>query len=88
MTMTVAMLTAETLTEKNKRLRQTKCKHEEVFSSTCAGSAGTSTTAVCMDCGKTWRGKVRDPGHQRGTHHEEVSRYDFDARESGDGWRR
>lgn len=58
MTMTVAMLAAETLTDKNRRLRQAKCKHEEVFSSTCAGPAGTFTTAVCMDCSKTWRGQV------------------------------
>ncbi len=62
MTMTLAMLTAETLTEKNRRLRQAKCKHEEVFSSTCMGPAGTFTTAVCMDCGKTWRGECSTVG--------------------------
>ncbi len=59
MTMTVAMLAAETLVEKNRRQRQAKCGHEEVFSSTCTGSAGTFTTAVCLDCGKTWRGESK-----------------------------
>ena len=59
MNTTFAMLVAETLTEKNRRLRQGKCKHEEVFSSTCAGPAGTFTTAVCIDCGKTWRGEAK-----------------------------
>lgn len=65
MTMTVAMLTAETLTEKNRRQRQAKCKHEEVFSSTCTGPAGTFTTAVCLDCGRTWRGELLASGPWR-----------------------
>lgn len=58
MSMTVAMLAAETLSEKNRRKRQEKCKHEEIFSSTCTGPAGTFTTAVCMECGKHWRGEA------------------------------
>lgn len=59
MTLTVAMLVAETLTQKNRQLRQEKCNHPEVFSSTCIGPAGTFTTAVCIECGKTWRGEVK-----------------------------
>lgn len=55
MTLTVKMLAAETLTKKNLRKRQAKCEHEEIFSSTCSGPAGTFTTAVCIDCGKIWR---------------------------------
>lgn len=62
MSMTVAMLAAETLTEKNQRMCQEKCKHKEIFSSTCAGPAGTFNTTVCLDCGKTWRGEVRTAG--------------------------
>lgn len=53
--MTVQMLVAETLSEKNRRVRQEKCEHEEIFSSTCLGPAGEFTTAVCMECGKVWR---------------------------------
>lgn len=52
--MTVEMLIAETLSQKNKRKLQEKCRHDEIFRSTCLGSAGEFTTAVCMDCGKTW----------------------------------
>lgn len=52
---TVAELAAETLVEKNRRLRQARCPHEEVYSSTVAGPTGTFTTAFCLDCGKTWR---------------------------------
>lgn len=55
MTLTVELLKAETLSQKNRRLRQAKCQHEEVFSSTCTGPAGTFTTMVCVECGKTWR---------------------------------
>lgn len=53
--MTVQMLVRETLTEKNRRLRQAKCPHEEIFSSTCSGPAGTFTTSVCLECACTWR---------------------------------
>jgi hypothetical protein len=59
MTMTLKMLTAETLTQKNRRLRQARCAHEEAFSSTCDGPNGTFTTAICLDCGKTWRSSER-----------------------------
>lgn len=55
MGMTVAMLVAETLSQKNARKLQAKCAHDEIFSSGCTGPSGTFTTAVCMDCGKTWR---------------------------------
>jgi len=58
--MTVAMLQAETLSQKNRRLRQAKCEHEEIFYSTSTGSAGTFTTSICMDCGKTWRTSHKD----------------------------
>lgn len=57
--LTVKMLQAETLVEKNRRKRQAKCEHDEVFSSTCTGPAGTFTTQVCLDCGKTWRTEER-----------------------------
>jgi hypothetical protein len=45
-------LQRETLVEKNRRLRQTKCKHEEVYSSSVTGPEGTHTTRFCLDCGK------------------------------------
>jgi hypothetical protein len=64
MAMTVAMFAAETLVEKNRRRRQAKCKHEEIFSSTCTGPAGTFTTTVCLDCAKTWRTEDRSVTQQ------------------------
>lgn len=59
MSLTVKMLQAETLVENNRRNVQAKCSHDEVFSSTCTGPAGTFTTQVCLDCGKTWRAEDR-----------------------------
>lgn len=52
--MTLAELVNETLVEKNRRLRQMKCQHEEVYSSTVAGPTGTFTNSFCLDCGKSW----------------------------------
>ena len=52
--MTLEELTKETLSEKNRRLRQEKCQHEEIYSSTVAGPHGTFTNALCLDCGKSW----------------------------------
>lgn len=53
--MTMDELVAETLTQKNRRLRQEKCEHEETFCSTVCGPHGTFETRACLDCGKTWR---------------------------------
>jgi hypothetical protein len=52
--MTLEELQRETLTEKNRRLRQLRCPHEEVYSSSVLGPDGTSSTRFCFDCGKTW----------------------------------
>lgn len=52
--MTLAELQAETLVEKNRRLRQAKCEHEETYFSTVAGPNGTFTNGFCWDCGKSW----------------------------------
>lgn len=52
--MTIEELVRETLVEKNRRLRQAKCHHDEVYSSTVAGPAGTFTNSFCLDCGKSW----------------------------------
>ena len=53
--MTLEELTRETLTQKNRRLRQEKCDHEEVFCSTVIGPSGAFETRGCFDCGKSWR---------------------------------
>lgn len=53
--MTLDELTKETLVEKNRRLRQERCEHEEVFCSTVSGPSGTFQTRGCLDCGKSWR---------------------------------
>lgn len=52
MSMTLDDLVRETLIEKNRRLRQAKCKHEEIYSSTVMGPNGTFTNGFCLDCGK------------------------------------
>jgi len=52
--MTIDELVRETLVEKNRRLRQAKCPHEEVYSSTVAGPTGVFTNSFCLDCGKSW----------------------------------
>lgn len=51
--MTLQELVNETLMEKNRRLRQMKCDHAEVYSSTVVSRAGIFTNAFCLDCGKT-----------------------------------
>lgn len=53
--MTLEELAKETLVQKNRRLRQEKCEHEEVFCSTVSGPGGTFQTRGCFDCGKSWR---------------------------------
>jgi hypothetical protein len=60
--MTIEELVRETLVEKNRRLRQAKCCHEEVYSSTVAGPTGTSTNSFCLDCGKSWAKFQDDDG--------------------------
>lgn len=64
--MTLEELVNETLTQKNLRLRQEKCEHEEVFCSTVIGPNGTFKTRGCFDCGKSWRTVVEtsDELHQ------------------------
>lgn len=57
--MTLEELVNETLVEKNRRLRQARCPHEEVYSSTVIGPSGTFTNRFCLDCGKTLRGPER-----------------------------
>lgn len=56
-TMTLAELQAETLAQKNRRLRQAKCKHpaDAIFESSFVGPQGSFTDRVCLDCGKHWR---------------------------------
>ncbi len=52
--MTLAEQVRETLSEKNKRLRQEKCQHEEVYSSAVSGPDGSYANRFCLDCGKSW----------------------------------
>lgn len=52
--MTLAQLAAETLVAKNRRLRQAKCSHEEVYCSIVTGPSGTFENYVCLDCWKSW----------------------------------
>lgn len=52
--MTLAELVAETLVQKHLRLMREKCRHLEVYSSTCVGPHGTFTNDVCLDCGQSW----------------------------------
>lgn len=54
-TMTLDDLVKETLTEKNRRLRQEKCGHEEVVCSSVTSPVATYENRFCMDCGKSWR---------------------------------
>lgn len=58
--MTLAELMQETLTQKNRRLRQAKCRHEEVYSSTVSGLSGTFTNRFCLDCHKSWHSEQRE----------------------------
>lgn len=57
--MTLQELAAETLVEKNRRLRQEKCRHEEMFTSTVTSPGGVYTNKVCMDCGASWHEERR-----------------------------
>ena len=50
--MTIDELQRETLTEKNTRLRQEKCRHPEVWSSSVRWGDVKSTSTVCVKCGK------------------------------------
>ena len=49
--MTLADLQLETLTEKNIRLRQEKCQHPEIWSSTFWCNGVKSTNRICLECG-------------------------------------
>jgi hypothetical protein len=52
--MTLDDLVKETLVEKNRRLRQEKCSHPEVYSSTVESRNGIFTNSFCLDCGKSF----------------------------------
>ena len=52
--MTLAELVRETLTQKHRRLRQERCRHEEIYSSSVTSDWGDSTNRFCWDCGKSW----------------------------------
>lgn len=52
--MTLEELQNETLVQKNTRLLQAKCRHEEIYSSTVWSADGTFTNSFCLDCGKSW----------------------------------
>ncbi len=52
--MTLAELQAETLSQKNTRLLQERCPHEEVYVSTVTGPHGHSENRLCLDCYKSW----------------------------------
>ncbi len=51
--MTLDELVNETLTQKNRRLRQERCPHDEVYSSTVSVPVGEFSNSVCLDCGKS-----------------------------------
>ena len=63
--MTLEELVKETLVQKNTRLLQAKCKHEEVYCSTVLGPTGTYTHEICLDCWKSWRSKDGRPTSRR-----------------------
>jgi hypothetical protein len=66
--MTLQELVDETLVQKNRRLRQAKCQHEEVYSSTVLGPHGMSSNSFCLDCGKSWHlDHVGCPKQQEGS---------------------
>lgn len=58
-TMTLEALAAETLVQKNRRLRQEKCPHDFAHSSTVVSVAGAFTNRFCYDCGKIWHEETR-----------------------------
>ena len=58
MDLTLEELLKETLVEKNRRLRQARCAHEQVHSSSVRGPAGFFTNSFCLDCGKSWHSAV------------------------------
>lgn len=62
--MTLNEFVSEPLTQKNRRLMQEKCRHEEIYSSTVAGPEGTFTNSFCLDCGQ--RRSVSSPSHNGG----------------------
>lgn len=65
--MTLQELLNETLVEKNRRLRQAKCEHEEIHSSSVSGPTGTFRNSFCLDCGKSWHRASPILLQQRGT---------------------
>lgn len=51
--LTLEELQRETLVEKHSRLKQERCLHEEIYSSTVYGPDGAFTNKFCLDCGKS-----------------------------------
>lgn len=58
-TMSLAELQVETLVQKNRRLVQERCPHEEIYSSTVLSDGESFTNRACLDCGKTWHTEPR-----------------------------
>jgi hypothetical protein len=52
---TLEELARETLTQKNKRLRQEKCQHKDIYQTTIIGPFEINTNEVCLDCWMTWQ---------------------------------
>jgi hypothetical protein len=50
--MTLEEMARETLMEKHRRLMKERCLHDEVYSSSVTGPAGSHTVSFCLDCGK------------------------------------
>jgi hypothetical protein len=61
--MNLEELARETLTQKNRRLRQERCRHVEIYSSSVTSPSGTFTNRFCLDCVKSWR--TGPPGGSR-----------------------
>jgi hypothetical protein len=58
--MTLEKLVKETLTQKNARLQQERCRHKEIYSSIVTSPDGTFTNRYCFDCGKSWHTEARN----------------------------
>lgn len=52
--MTLQELQAETLSEKSKRIRQSKCAHEDTYTSSVQTREDVFTNSFCWDCGAVW----------------------------------
>jgi hypothetical protein len=59
--MTLEELQRETLGEKNRRLRQEKCRDEEIYSSIIVTPFKRVGLRLCLDCGKNFASKRNAP---------------------------